>query len=58
MLVLLTKNKNQVDIRWVLLRVVLEFLQFFRVVFNTFFPAWSINQNLWAFKMIKWVLIR
>jgi hypothetical protein len=28
-------------------RIVLEFLQIFRVVFNTNFTAWHINRDLW-----------
>jgi hypothetical protein len=36
-LVLLGKNRSQQDLRWVVLRIVLEFLQMFRVVFNTQF---------------------
>ncbi|KIY98674.1 hypothetical protein MNEG_9289 [Monoraphidium neglectum] len=36
-LVLLGKNRSQQDLRWVVLRIVLEFLQMFRVVFNTEF---------------------
>jgi hypothetical protein len=36
-LVLLAKKRGQQDLRWVVLRIVLEFLQIFRVVFNTEF---------------------
>jgi hypothetical protein len=57
-LVLLNKSRGEIDIRLVMLRVLLEFLQFFRVVFNTTFPAWSIDTRVWAFKAIRWVLIR
>ncbi|GBF92718.1 hypothetical protein Rsub_05087, partial [Raphidocelis subcapitata] len=57
-LVLLTKSRGQVDLRLVVLRVVFEFLQIFRVVFNTVFPAWNINKSVWAFQAIRWVLIR
>ncbi|KIZ04138.1 Chaperone protein dnaJ [Monoraphidium neglectum] len=58
MLVLLNKNRGLVDIRWVLLRMLFECLQLFRIVFNTYFTAWSINKEQWAFKAIHWVLIR
>ncbi|GBF95600.1 hypothetical protein Rsub_08582 [Raphidocelis subcapitata] len=56
-LVLLTRRASQTDLKWVVLRIVLEFLQMFRVVFNTSF-VWVIDRELWAFKAIKWVLIR
>ncbi|GBF97004.1 hypothetical protein Rsub_09801 [Raphidocelis subcapitata] len=60
-LVLLGKNRSQQDLRWVALRIVLEFLQarrgMFRVVFNTEF-LWSVNRDLWAFQAIRWVLFR
>jgi hypothetical protein len=56
--VLLTKSRGQVDLRLVILRVVFEFLQIFRVVFNTTFPAWKIDKSVWAFQAIRWVLIR
>ena len=55
---LLTRNRGQVDLRWVVLRVVLEFLQLFRVVFNTTFAAWAIDTKSPAFQAIRWVLIR
>lgn len=57
-LVLLTRNRGQVDLRWVVLRIVLEFLQLFRVVFNTTFEAWSIRRGNPVFQAIRWVLIR
>jgi len=57
-LVLLTKSRGPADLRWVVLRVLLEFLQIFRVVFNTTFSAWSIDKSVWAFQAIRWVLIR
>jgi hypothetical protein len=57
-LVLLNKSRGATDIRLVVLRVLLEFLQIFRVVFNTSFAAWKIDSNVWAFKAIRWVLIR
>ncbi len=52
------RSSGTVDIRWVVLRVVLEFLQLFRVVFNTTMVGWSINGDSWAFKAIKWIMIR
>ena len=55
---LLTRNRGQVDLRWVVLRIVLEFLQLFRVVFNTTFAAWSIETQQPVFQAIRWVLIR
>lgn len=38
--------------------MVLEYLQLFRVVFNTTMAAWNINKEAIAFKAIRWVLIR
>jgi hypothetical protein len=57
-LLLLNKKRSQTDLCWVTLRVLFEFLQFFRVVFNTSFSAWSIDKSVWAFQAIRWVLIR
>jgi hypothetical protein len=52
------RSSGTVDIRWVVLRVVLEFLQLFRVVFNSTMVGWSIDGDSWAFKAIKWIMIR
>ena len=57
-LLLLNKSRRASDIRWVILRVVLEFLQLFRVIFNTTSHAWSIDKSVWAFQAIRWVLIK
>ncbi|KAI8474715.1 MAG: hypothetical protein J3K34DRAFT_518018 [Monoraphidium minutum] len=57
-LMLLNKNRDSTDIRLVLLRVLLECLQLFRIVFNSYFNGWDIDKNNIGFKAIKWVLIR
>ncbi|KAI8467685.1 MAG: hypothetical protein J3K34DRAFT_523567 [Monoraphidium minutum] len=56
-LVLLGKSRGQQDLRWIALRVVLEFLQMFRVVFNTSF-LWVVRAESPAFQAIRWVLFR
>ncbi|WIA14496.1 hypothetical protein OEZ85_003018 [Tetradesmus obliquus] len=54
----LTKSRQlDASVRLAVLKVVLEFLQLFRVLFNTSFP-WVIQQDLWIFKAVKWVLFR
>lgn len=55
---LLNKNRDLVDLRFVLLRILLEFLQIFRVVFNVYMAGWSIDASNVGYKAIKWVLIR
>uniref|UniRef100_A0A383WLS1 Uncharacterized protein n=1 Tax=Tetradesmus obliquus TaxID=3088 RepID=A0A383WLS1_TETOB len=45
----LSKNRKATDLRWTAGRIVLEFLQMFRVVFNTVF-RWKINTDLWIWK--------
>lgn len=42
---LLTKARGQTALRWTLLRILLEFLQYFRIVFNISNP-WSIRTDL------------
>uniref|UniRef100_A0A383VUJ6 PAS domain-containing protein n=1 Tax=Tetradesmus obliquus TaxID=3088 RepID=A0A383VUJ6_TETOB len=54
----LTKNKQlDASLRLAALKVVLEFLQIFRVLFNSSFP-WNIQKDLWIFKAIQWLLFR
>lgn len=55
---LLTKNKG-IDESWkvAVIWVVLEFLQLFRVLFNSSWP-WKIQQDLWLFRAIEWLLFR
>ncbi|WIA34679.1 hypothetical protein OEZ86_012993 [Tetradesmus obliquus] len=54
----LTNNRGgDTSVRMAVLKVVLEFLQLFCVVFNTSFP-WRIRQDLWVYRAIQWVLFR
>ncbi|WIA34682.1 hypothetical protein OEZ86_012995 [Tetradesmus obliquus] len=49
----LTKNRQlDASLRVAALKVVLEFLQFFRVLFNMSFP-WVIQRDLWIFKAVQ-----
>ncbi|WIA20262.1 hypothetical protein OEZ85_006097 [Tetradesmus obliquus] len=57
---LYTLTKNRVldaSLRLATARVVLEFLQMFRVLFNTTF-AWKIQKSLWIWRTIEWTLFR
>eukprot|EP00879_Flechtneria_rotunda_P033604 GHRR01037236.1.p1 GENE.GHRR01037236.1~~GHRR01037236.1.p1 ORF type:complete len:175 (+),score=39.48 GHRR01037236.1:508-1032(+) len=54
----LTQNRElDTSLRLAVIRVIAEFLQLFRVAFNSSFP-WNINKNLWIFKVIQWLAFR
>eukprot|EP00877_Chromochloris_zofingiensis_P013209 jgi/Chrzof1/8141/UNPLg00188.t1 len=53
----LTKNRQEVSLRLTALRVVLEFLQTFRLAFNTTY-IWNIDRDSWIWKAFYWVLFR
>ncbi|WIA38773.1 hypothetical protein OEZ86_002065 [Tetradesmus obliquus] len=56
-MLLLTKNRSVTSCRMLAFRVVFEYLQLFRLVFNTRF-LWVIDTDLWVWKCMYWVLFR
>eukprot|EP00775_Hariotina_reticulata_P007054 gene7054-7268_t len=57
---LYTLNKDRtldLSLRFAVIRVVIEYLQIFRAVFNTSFP-WAIDTSSWMFKSIRWLLFK
>ena len=53
----LTKNRTSESARFIVLKVAVEFLQLFLVLFNSSF-LWQISTDLWIWQGIQWLLFR
>lgn len=51
----LTKNRGATSVRLTILRVVVEWLQFFHIVFNSSI-GWKIDTDIWIWKYAHYVM--